>query len=191
MSCRILLPLAVIGLSLSSFGTAADWITAPSYYSHDPQTGERVTQYTPIGPFYTFARSDYLQSGYRHTRSSIQAGHSADHMHIVEEWGRAVRPYGEWRFPFRPYSVPYDLWGPPPFAGMGFPGFFPPFGPPVGGETGQWPPGPYDRQQPPPYYDGSYPSYREQPRTPEHRPSVPFPRRDPQPRGNPPRQRGM
>ena len=94
-----------------------DWLTVPSYYSHDPQTGQRVQQYSPIGPFYTYQRGDYRRSGYRQTRSSIQAGGSADHMHIVEEWGNPVRPYGEWRFPYRPYSVPYDAWGPPPFAG--------------------------------------------------------------------------
>ncbi len=47
----------------------------------------------------------------------MQVGQSADHMHVVEEWGRPVRPYGEWRFPYRPYSVPYQLWG-APFAGL-------------------------------------------------------------------------
>ena len=77
----------------------ADWITAPSHYTHDPQTGQRVDQYTPIGPFYTFARTDFMQSGYRHTASTMQAGLSVDHMHIVEEWGRPVRPYGEWQVP--------------------------------------------------------------------------------------------
>jgi hypothetical protein len=182
MTCRnsllISLVLSMIhGPLVADFTAAADWITDPSYYSHDPQTGERVTQYTPIGPFYTFARTDYLRSGYRHTRSSIQAGHSADHMHVVEEWGRAVRPYGEWRFPFRPYSVPYDLWGPPPFAGAGWGGFFPPFLPPHGWPGAEAPASPYDRQQPPPYYDGSYPAYRS--RTPDgkgHAPkSMPHP----------------
>lgn len=100
---------AVLILCATSRG--ADWITAPSYYTHDPQLSTRVDQYTPIGPFYTFARTDYLQSGYRQTRSTIRAGQSMDQMHIVEEWGRPVRPYGEWQFPFRPYSVPYQLWG--------------------------------------------------------------------------------
>jgi hypothetical protein len=96
---------------------AADWVTAPSYYSHDPQTGERVTQYAQVGPVYRYDRPDYLQSGYRQSTFNLQMGRSIDHMHVVEEWGRPVRPYGEWQFPYRPYSVPYQGWG-PPFGGL-------------------------------------------------------------------------
>jgi len=113
MKFSIFVLAATVVLALVATLRANDWITAPSYYTHDPQSGERVRQYTPIGPFYVLARPDYRKSGYRHTRSSIQAGNSADHLHIVEEWGNAVRPYGEWRYPFRPNSVPYHLWGPP------------------------------------------------------------------------------
>jgi hypothetical protein len=125
-------------LLLCNTASAADWITAPSYYSHDPQTGERVTQYTPIGPVYRIERSDYMQSGYRHTRSSLQMGRSIDHMHIVEEWGRPVRPYGEWRYPYRPYSVPYPEWG-APFAGLNVGGYY--GGPWYGGGLGAAGPG--------------------------------------------------
>ena len=100
--------------------SAADWITAPSYYSHDPMSGQRVNQYSRIGPFYNTTRSDYTTSGYRHTRSSIEAGGSVDHLHLVETWGRPVRPYEEWKYPFRPYSVPYQQWGPQPVPGMGY-----------------------------------------------------------------------
>ena len=106
--------------------SASDWIVAPSFYTHDPATGQRVNQYTPIGPFYTYPRGDFLASGYRHTRSRIRFGGTADNYHRVEEFGRPVRPYGEWRLPYRPYSVPYQLWG-PPFAGMYqfyYPGFY-------------------------------------------------------------------
>jgi hypothetical protein len=161
MRLMTLLPVAMFVTAPAAAAGAADWIVAPSYYTHDPQTGQRTDQYTPIGPFYTFARTDYMQSGYRHTRSSLQAGLSMDHMHIVEEWGRPVRPYGEWRFPFRPYSVPYPMWGPqfPPF---GFGGFWggPWGGPGADGEAPSFFPDPYNRQQPPPYYDGSYAPFR-------------------------------
>jgi hypothetical protein len=114
--------IAMLLLSLiiaSSDAAAADWITAPSYYTHDPQTGKRVQQYAPIGPFYTYPRGDFTRSGFRHTRSSIQVGSSADHYHTTEQWGKPIRPYGEWRHPYRPYSVPYDSWG-PMFPGRGF-----------------------------------------------------------------------
>jgi len=141
-----------LALILCAAAPGADWITAPSHFTHDPQTGERVDQYTPIGPVYTFARSDFMRSGYRHTASNLQVGRNADHMHIVEEWGRPVRPYGEWEFPFRPYSVPYQLWG-PPFGGLG--------GGSVWDGSGQLPGGgvegegdPYGRPAPPPYFDG-------------------------------------
>lgn len=101
---------------------AADWILAPSTFTHDPQTGERVSQYAPIEPVYVQTRPDYLKSGYRHNRSSIYSGDGADHHHVVEQWGRPVRPYGEWLHPYRPYSVPYHLWG-PPYAGLSFPNY--------------------------------------------------------------------
>jgi hypothetical protein len=96
---------------------AADWIVDRSYYTHDPQTAERVNQYSPIGPFYIFPRGDYQESGYHHYQSSIAVGGSADHYHVVREYGRPVRPYGEWQHPYRPYSVPYSMWG-APFDGL-------------------------------------------------------------------------
>ncbi len=162
MRTHILLAiLAAAGLAGQAV-RGADWIVARSYYTHDPQSGQRVTQYTPIGPFYSYTRTDYLRSGYRHTRSSIQAGGSADHMHIVEEYGAAVRPYGEWRFPYRPYSVPYGLWG-APFAGLGvYP--YQPYGAervPYGDAGG---PGGYNQREP--WWDGAYPDFGNRPRQP-------------------------
>ena len=143
---------AVIAASIACLITgstfAADWIHEPSYYTHGPESGERVRQYSPIGPFYTMPRGDFTRSGFRHTRSSIQVGGSADHYHLTEEWGKPIQPYGEWRFPYRPYSVPYDAWGPqlPAVVGGGFPGrgfgrggFGP--GPGGGGGGGAVPPG--------------------------------------------------
>lgn len=168
-----------LGVCFGQDATAADWLTAPSYYTHDPQTGQRVTQYAEVGPFYYYYRPDFQRSGYRNYRSTIQTGNSADNMHIVEEYGRPVRPYEEWRFPYRPYSVPYDAWG-PPFGGLGgiggyggyqgYPGGpFPPNGPigpgpvgPVGpvGPAGNW--GPNNggsRNYAQPWLDGYYPTY--------------------------------
>jgi hypothetical protein len=169
---RSLLPALAVVLAISSSGaaTAADWVTAPSFYTHDGSSGQRVAQYTPIGPFYYYCRDDYVKSGNTHHRSTLDLGNSSDNIHIVEEWGQPVRPYDEWRFPFRPYSAPYDAWG-PPFGGLGngvgaypyggFPGPYPysggGFGP--GGFPGQG-----NLQQPPtnfaqPWLDGHYPKY--------------------------------
>jgi hypothetical protein len=168
---------------LASFASAADWLVAPSYYTHEPLTGQRVTQYAEIGPYYYYHRPDYQKSGYRHYRSTIQTGNTADNMHMVEEYGRPVRPYEEWRFPYRPYSVPYDAWG-PPFGGLGggvgygggfyggYPGgAFPPTGPIGPGPVGPMGPGPIgpgpvgpgwgggQRNYAQPWLDGHYPTY--------------------------------
>ncbi len=108
-----------------SLGQADDWLTWPSTYTHEPITGQRVDQFAvaeqPLAPY----REDFTRSGFRHFRSTLQAGQSADNMHIVEQWGRPVVPYEQWRFPFRPYAVPYDAWGPQAPYGItnGFFGF--------------------------------------------------------------------
>jgi hypothetical protein len=163
---------------LTQCASAADWLVAPSYYTHDPTTGQRVTQYAEIGPYYYYHRPDFQRSGYRNYRSTIQTGNSADNLHMVEEYGRPVRPYEEWRFPYRPYSVPYDAWG-PPFGGLngggyggygggflgGFPnGPFPPNGPMGPGPMGPGPVGPAtgwggQKNYAQPWQDGYYPTY--------------------------------
>ena len=160
------IPVAIVAFWLLVAGAsahAADWISAPSYYSHDPATARRVAQFSPIGPFYVYNPPNYTRSGYRHMRSTIQAGGSADNLHIVEEWGRPVVPYEQWRFPFRPYGSPYPDWG-PPFAGATFvPGFGPVPGPWPGPGHGGYVPAPspyYQMQGPAPWLDGHWPTYR-------------------------------
>ncbi len=95
-----------------------DWTTQASSYTHDAQ-GARVDQFsTGVEPT-VIERSDYQRSGYRHYRSTLQAGTSADNFHVVDQWGPQVRPYGEWRYPYRPFSAPYPAWGPqPPIVGI-------------------------------------------------------------------------
>ena len=107
---------SLLALSAAS-AFAADWVAAPSYFTHEPETGARVAQYAQHQPVFYVFDPTYVRSGYHHTRSTIRVGQTFDHLHLVEEWGRPVRPYGEWQFPYRPYSVPYPLWG-PPFAGL-------------------------------------------------------------------------
>lgn len=97
---------------------ASDWMTWPSTYTHDVVYAQPVDQFAqpvePVAPY----REDFQRSGYRNFRSTIQAGQSADNVHIVEQWGGKVEPYEQWRFPFRPYGVPYDAWGPPTPYGL-------------------------------------------------------------------------
>lgn len=91
--------------------SSADWTTMASTYTHD-QDGHRVDQYALAVEPQSMERPDYVRSGYRNTRSSLQAGFSADHYHLTEQWGQSVQPYGQWRYPYRPFSVPYGQWGP-------------------------------------------------------------------------------
>ncbi len=116
-------------ICISPLAGAADWLTLPSRYSHNPSTGERVAQYARIEAPSVPQPSNFRTSGYTHTRSSLNYGQSADNYHRVEQWGDPVRPYGEWRFPYRPYSTPYPNWG-PPYAGLNLGGgYYSPYGP--------------------------------------------------------------
>ncbi len=104
-----------LGWLASSAGSRAEadeWMTYRSTYTHDAY-GQRVDQYArPVEPL-SPDQGNLVRSGYRHYRSTIQGSTSADNLHITHEWGRPVMPYEHWRFPFRPYGVPYDQWGPP------------------------------------------------------------------------------
>lgn len=133
---RILLTVLATALMATPI-LATDWLTLPAKFSHDPMTGMRVTQYAPKVLPEAPVETSFRSSGYRQHRSTLAYGQSADNYHRVETWGDPVRPYGEWRFPFRPYSTPYPNWG-PPFGGLninqGFiPGFGAGYGPGIGG----------------------------------------------------------
>lgn len=88
----------------------ADWTTMAATYTHD-QDGQRVDQYAMTVDPQSMERPDFVRSGSRSTRSTLQAGLSADHYHVTEQWGQPIQPYGEWRYPNRPFSVPYGQGG--------------------------------------------------------------------------------
>ena len=89
------------------------WIFFRSAYTHSPMTGERVAQYCPEQPAYLRYDDTYQESGYRHNLITIGSGSNADRTNIVQTWGLglAIRPYGEWEHPYRPYATPYSAWG--------------------------------------------------------------------------------
>jgi hypothetical protein len=112
----------VVAIALSAFALASTtvakaegWLFKPSTFSHDPATGARVNQYAPNRPAYVRSDETYFESGYRHVQFNLQAGGSADRLHVVQTWGagEAIRPYGEWQFPFRAGATPYGPWGNP------------------------------------------------------------------------------
>lgn len=110
-----------VSLAVAGSALADDWITRPSTYTHDAE-GCRVTQFQPIAGPVAATVPNFRTSGFTHTRSTLNYGQSADNYHRVEKWGDPVRPYGEWRFPYRPFSTPYPNWG-APYAGLNFGNF--------------------------------------------------------------------
>jgi hypothetical protein len=103
---------AIVGASAAD---GASWIFQPSAHTHDPATGKRVVQYAQPKARPIPTDSTYKQSVYRHNRSAVRGGDSADRLHMVETWGQGdpVRPYGEWLRPYRAGATPYGPWGSP------------------------------------------------------------------------------
>jgi hypothetical protein len=117
MRRHLCLAVALTAIALLGAETShASWVFRPSYFTHDPETGQRVAQFSPGETPYARGDATYQRSGYRHMRSSLRgANGSADRMHIVETWGAGeyIRPYGEWQRPFRAGATPYGPWGNP------------------------------------------------------------------------------
>jgi hypothetical protein len=125
----------------------ASWIFEPSYFSHNPDTGKRVAQYTPIPHVYRTIDPTYQESGFRYTQQFLRgAGSSFDALHLVQTWGQGdmIRPYGEWKYPYRAGATPYGPWGNPqgPWT-MPFDSWVNPYG--LGGlRNPPWPVYPYN-----------------------------------------------
>lgn len=109
--CSILSIVTLLVIAFDSSEASAqmcNWMTAGSYYTHNPMTQERVHQYAPDPK--VIHTPDPSISTYRHQRSSLVVDGSMDQYHKVYRTGGNVRPYGEWQHPYRPYSVPYSDW---------------------------------------------------------------------------------
>ncbi|MCC6125882.1 MAG: hypothetical protein IT426_13020 [Pirellulales bacterium] len=94
----------------------ATWIFQPSYYSHDPETGQRVAQYAPLPKVYPPYDPTYRESGFHYTQSILRGPDgSVDALHLIQSWGRGdqIRPYGEWLYPYRAGATPFGPWGNP------------------------------------------------------------------------------
>jgi len=106
---------ALLPTMLAQWAGAASWVFRQSSFSHDPRSGHRVAQFAPVPTPLVAVDPTYMQSGYRHYRSSIRVANSADHLHVVQTWGlgELIRPYGEWLYPFRAGATPFGPWGNP------------------------------------------------------------------------------
>lgn len=189
---------AVVLLSVlaGNVGAGGSWIFQPSTYSHDSQTGERVTQYAAEPPVYGPSDPTYEQSAYIHKRTALWGvDGSVERRHYVETWGEgeAIRPYGEWEYPFRAGATPFGPWGNPsgpwttPFGSWGNPyglGKLPtppwyPWYPRMGYPGGAYPDAAYPEQYP----GAGYPPYGNGPLTPNDQNGQEGPPLAPVPRG--------
>jgi hypothetical protein len=92
------------------------WIFMPSFYTHDPETGQRVVQYAPLPNVYAPYDPTYQESGFHYTQEILRGPNgSVDALHFIQSWGQAdqIRPYGEWLRPYRAGATPYGPWGNP------------------------------------------------------------------------------
>ena len=100
----------VLSIFVVAAAEASDvsWIFHPGYYTHSPITGQRVAQYEPERPSIVPTDPTYQESGYRH--QLVQAGN--DWLNLTQTWGAgtAIRPYGEWEYPYRAGATPYGPW---------------------------------------------------------------------------------
>ncbi len=96
---------------LSDTVSAADWMFKPSYFSHDPATGARVTQYAAKPPVYATAQPVYQKSGYHRSWSVLRDRNGGyDLYHINNEWGRYATPYYYGWHHWGPYSRSRAMW---------------------------------------------------------------------------------
>jgi hypothetical protein len=115
MRRRWVLALALMAIGPSLALGAESWIFRASYYTHDPATGSRVTQFAAEKTAYVRTDPMFQESVYRHSRSGFEVGGTYDFVHTVQTWGQgeSIRPYGEWLFPYRAGATPYGPWGNP------------------------------------------------------------------------------
>jgi hypothetical protein len=101
----------VVFLASTAAASEVSWMFQPGYFTHSPTSGQRVAQYEPEQPSYVNVDPTYQESGYRH--QLIYVG--TDVLNLVQTWGQgtAIRPYGEWEFPYRAGATPYGPWGNP------------------------------------------------------------------------------
>lgn len=91
MKCSLLALVLVVSMANPSQATCAStWIFRPGYYTHDPASGIRVAQYTPLPAIAALPDSRPYQSGYHRSRVAQRgAGGTTDDYYRVENWGNA------------------------------------------------------------------------------------------------------
>lgn len=87
-SCVLLGIVFVLAFANASTADGPSWIFRRSQYSHDPATGARVAQYSPIPAVEPLADPRAITSVYRRSRSELRgADGSADSYYQVQSYG--------------------------------------------------------------------------------------------------------
>jgi hypothetical protein len=74
-------------VTMASSASAESWIFNRSYYSHSPTTGVRIGRQVASGPLFTRPQGEYISTGWRNMRSTIQVGGQVfDQTNIWESW---------------------------------------------------------------------------------------------------------
>ena len=100
---RIFLAIVMTLTAANSFAVEGDWVFAPGDYTHDPDTGQRVTQFAPDAvAYYPFGRN-YQRSGFRYNNSTLRIGNAVNRYTTVETWGNGAVALGATLL-FQPYD---------------------------------------------------------------------------------------
>ena len=75
----------------------------PADFTHDPYSGQRVTQFAPDPTAHYLHGTGYKRSGFRHSNSTLRIGNSTDRYTTVETWGNGAFALGSTLL-FQPYD---------------------------------------------------------------------------------------
>lgn len=86
---------ALVGaLAAAHSARAESWMFRRSYYSHDPATHVRIGRQYSTGPIFTRPQGEFISTGQRYLRSTIQVGgQTYDHLYLNEAWIQAGEQY--------------------------------------------------------------------------------------------------
>ena len=85
--CLLVLSVVVLSAPDAARAERPNWLFMPGNYSHDPRTGERITQYAPSPAVEALPDTRSIASGYHRSRiNQFGPGGTVDTYYRVENW---------------------------------------------------------------------------------------------------------